>query len=96
MNYSLPISASYRSAIWTAVKIQLVVTVICGFVTDQTLARLFGVALVAFWVAAAVLILRRPQSPSAFDLWFVRFGFLAVSVVSVVLTPLIWHLRGVL
>jgi hypothetical protein len=76
------------------VVVQVIVTLACGLVPDPTFARLFGIALVAYWVGVVLIISRRPISPSPFDLWFVRLGFLAVSIISVAMTPLIWRLRG--
>jgi hypothetical protein len=95
MSYSLPISPSYRSSIWTSLKIQLVVAIPSALLTDTTFGKLFGISLLAFWPVAVLIIARRPLSPSAVDLRFLRFGFLGIFIIiAVILGPLIWHFRS--
>ena len=52
-------------------------------------------ALIAYWAGVFVLIWRRPHAPSRFDLGFIRIGYLPVIVLTHVIAPFIWHLRGV-
>ena len=60
-----------------------------------TTARVCGIALVAFWVGVAVLIWRRPQSPTRTDIELVRFGYLPLMGIAFFLVHFIWTLRGV-
>jgi hypothetical protein len=57
-------------------------------------AQVCGVALVAFWAAAALAIYRCPQIPSLADLQVIRLGYLPVAVLAFVLVNWIWPLRG--
>ncbi len=52
-------------------------------------------ALVAYWVGFAILMIRRRTELTKFDIHFVAYGYLALSVLSMVAAPLVWHLRGV-
>jgi hypothetical protein len=96
MSYSLPISPSYRKPVFEALILQTVLGVLSALMLDGgETARICGIALVAFWGAAAVLIWRHPHSPSRIDITFVRFGYLPVVVVAFCLVHFIWHVRGV-
>jgi len=95
MNYSLPISASYRKPVFEAVALQ----VLFGFLSLMILdggdcARISGAALLAFWGGAGVLIWRHPHTPTKTDLEFIRFGYLPVLVFAFVVIHLVWRARG--
>ena len=95
MRYSLPISPKYDSPIFEALTLQLILGLLSYLILDGgTIARICGIALVAFWGGATVLIWRHPQSPTRMDIVLIRFGFLPLSVVAYFLVPFIWHLRG--
>ncbi len=97
MRLPLPISPKYDSPIFEAVTLQIVIALLALLVIDPVgIARICGIALVAFWGGAAILIWRRPQSPSQLDLGIIRFGYLAVVVIAFLLSCLIWRVRGVL
>jgi len=96
MNYSVPISSSYRTPIFEAVALQALLGLLSALVLDGgTLARICGIALLAFWCGAAVLIWRRPRTPTRTDIALVRFGYLPVVVVAFFLVHFIWQMRGV-
>lgn len=96
MGYSLPISKAYDRPIFEAVGLQLLVGLLSLLILDGgTVARICGMALVAFWFGAALLIYRRPLSPSKLDLLVIRFGYLPLVVIAFFLVQWIWHLRGV-
>jgi hypothetical protein len=91
----LPISGDYDSPIFDAVGLQIVLGLLSLMILDGgETAQICGVALVAFWSGIAVLICRRPLSPSKFDLQAIRFGYLLVVVGAFFLVQWIWHLRG--
>lgn len=96
MSYSLPISPRYRKPVFEAVALQALLGLLSGFVLDGgTTARICGIALVAFWSGATVLIWRRPQSPTRSDIELLRFGYLPVLVIAFFLAHSIWAMRGV-
>ncbi|MEI8289428.1 MAG: hypothetical protein WCH99_08130 [Verrucomicrobiota bacterium] len=95
MKRALPISPKYDSPIFEAVAIQLVLGILSALILDGgTVARICGIALVAFWGGAVVMIWRHPQSPTKVDIELIRFGFLPVAVLAFFLVHFIWHLRG--
>lgn len=96
MSYSLPISQSYRKPIFEAVALQVLLGFFSLLILDGgTAARICGIALIAFWGGAAVLIWRRPQSPTKTDIELLRFGYLPLAVLAFFLVHFIWHVRGV-
>jgi hypothetical protein len=95
MARALPISPDYRKPIFEAVALQTLLGLLSAFILDGgTTARICGVALVAFWGGVAVLIGRRPRTPTWGDITLIRFGYLPVLVLAFFLVHLIWHLRG--
>lgn len=96
MTYPLPISSSYRRPVFEAVGLQVLLGFLSLLILDGgTTARICGIALVAFWGGAAVLIWRRPQSPTRTDIELLRFGYLPLVVVAFFLVHFIWTMRGV-
>ncbi|HEX8323268.1 MAG TPA: hypothetical protein VF595_05070 [Tepidisphaeraceae bacterium] len=76
--------ASYRRAIWTAVVLQLFLTVFLSLILDGgKIASAGGCAMIAFWVGVTVILLRRPVSPNAVDLFFVRWGYIPLLLVAI-------------
>ena len=95
MNYSLPISPSYRSPIFEAVALQVVLAFISVMMLDGgDCAHISGAALLAFWGGVVVLIWRHPHTPSKIDLKLIRFGYLPVLVIAFVVIHLVWLARG--
>jgi hypothetical protein len=96
MNYSLPISDSYRKPIFEAIVLQAVLGILSMMILDGgTTARICGIALIAFWGGATVLIWRHPRLPTKADIQLIRFGYLPLVVLAGFLVHFIWHLRGV-
>jgi hypothetical protein len=97
MRSHLPISASYDRPIFEALGLQIVLGLLSGMILDGGLVAQFcGIAMVGFWVGAAVLIWRQPLSPSKLDLSLIRVGYLPVVAIAFVVAPGVWHLRDVL
>ena len=96
MTYSLPISPRYRQAIFEAVGLQVLLGFLSLLILDGgTTARICGVALVAFWIGALVLIWRRPKWPTPTDIQVLRFGYLPVVVLAFFLVHFVWSMRGI-
>lgn len=96
MTNSLPISPSYRRPVFEAVGLQVLLGLLSLLILDGgTTAHICGIAVVAFWGGAAVLIWRRPQAPTRMDIQLVRFGYLPLVVIAFLLVRFIWHVRGV-
>lgn len=95
-SYVPPISPLYRKAAFEAMGLQALVGFLSLLVLDGGgMARICGIGFAAFWPAAALLILRRPTTPTPTDIALIRFGFLPVLVIAFFLTNFIWTARGV-
>jgi len=92
---TLPLSPAYREAVKVALVLQVLTTLFFLTILDGgTLAKAGGAAMVGFWIGVAVVMLRRPNTPSALDLLYVRWGYLLMLVVGVALSPYMGALRG--
>ena len=79
----IPISDRYRDAIRFAIVLQVPVTLLFASLLDGGhLAKVAGYAMVAFWVGVAVVVSRRPRTPSGSDLAFIRYGYLPLVIVA--------------
>src|SRR5262249_31952460 len=92
MSRTIPLSDTYRSPLRRALIIQLVAVVLSGLMVDygRIFARITLIAGVAFWVGVLLMMVRRPQAPTAWDLWMVRWGFLPLLLFLQVIARLIW------
>lgn len=94
LRQAIPISTDYDRPIFEALAVQVVIGILSLMNLDGgRVAQVCGVALVAFWSGAAVLICRHPHRPSRTDLQLIRFGYLPVVVVAFFLVNWIWYLR---
>jgi hypothetical protein len=81
--YRIVISPEYDAVIRKTLIMQLVVGCLAVLMLDGgVMARVVGVAMLGFWLSAAVLIVRRPMNPSTFDLNFIHWGFWFVLVIA--------------
>ena len=85
----------YREAVKVALVLQALAMVVLLAVLDGgALARAGGAAMLAFWIGVVVVVIRRPKAPSAFDLLYVRWGYLVMLVIGIALSPFMGALRG--
>jgi len=79
-----------------AVKFALVVQVLLLLLSSMVLdgghtVRIVAIAMLAFWAAALILILRNPRSAKKWDLIYIRAGFLAVLVLAWLIAHRVWE-----
>lgn len=83
---TLPVAPAYRNAIRAAVLLQLVLAVLMTLILDGGYtARIGGYVMGGFWIGVAMIMLRRPRAPTPLDLFYVRWGYLTLLVLSVAL-----------
>ncbi|HEV2394162.1 MAG TPA: hypothetical protein VG146_17555 [Verrucomicrobiae bacterium] len=79
----VPISKDYDNPVFEALAIQAIIGLLSLMILDGgQVAQVCGVALLAFWAGASLLIYRRRLSPSRTDLQVIRFGYLPVLVIA--------------
>lgn len=80
----LPIAPAYDHQIWFSVKQQVVLAILASLVLDMgQCARGMASVMVGYWVGTAIILLRRPMSPSKGDLLFVRWGCAVLAAAAV-------------
>jgi hypothetical protein len=86
----LPLSHSYREAVFFTLCQQVPWALLCSLLLDGgRMAKVCAIAMLGFWSAATVFMVRRPQTPTARDLAFLRWGFLPLFGVAALLAQLI-------
>jgi hypothetical protein len=95
MNLVATISPRYRGPILIGACFQ------AAFLLLGSLALDFGqllqwtlFATITYWLMAALIISRRPQMPTKWDLILLRSGFVLILPVTITLTSLVWSWRG--
>jgi hypothetical protein len=78
------------------VKIALLQQVICSILAALTLDtgdtwHANGVALLAYWMSAGLIVARRLDAPTQGDLQFIRWAFLAMWLSAVIVGPMVWY-----
>ena len=90
----MPLAPGFRPALRFAVVEQLVFLFLTSLILDsgQTL-RACVVAVLGYWAATFLIMMRRSASPSRADLAFVRHGTLAMLLLVGLAAPFVWKLK---
>ena len=82
------VSPLYRSAIKVALLQQVILLILTSLMLDfgQTF-RVCAVAAIAHWIVIAMIVARRPISPTGLDLGIIRWGFVPLGTVVGQLAP---------
>jgi hypothetical protein len=87
---------SLRNALLAAGVQQVIIFGVASIMLDGGVTLLKCIyAFVAYWVGLAILMIRRRRKLAKTDLEFVQYGYVALCVISILIAPLIWQLRGV-
>jgi hypothetical protein len=77
--------------------VQCVIVVLCGLILDFGISvRIAIITMAAFWGGVLLMMVRRPRTPTAADLWIVRSGFLPLFVILQVFARCAWYLWGLM
>jgi hypothetical protein len=77
------ISRSYDGAVRRPLATQLIVGIMAALVLDGgIMARVVGVAILGFWLCAAVIMVHRPSDPTRLDLALINWGFWPVLAIA--------------
>lgn len=86
------LSSDYRRAALFSLTLQFAIAVVCLMLLDGgVMAKGCGAAILLFWVVAGLVALRRPASPTTGVLWFWKWGFLPIWIVSAILFYLAYY-----
>lgn len=77
------ISSAYDTVIRKSLMAQIVIGVLAALLLDGGVtAWIVGVAVLAFWLCAGLVILRRPYRPTKVDLVAIQWGFWPVLLIA--------------
>ena len=95
MNGKRQFSDRYRSPIRDSLCLQVFFLIFSSLVLDGGMMLRYSLfALAPAWALILLVILRRPAEPTPLDLKVVRFSYLAVWILLLVLSPLLALLTG--
>jgi hypothetical protein len=84
------LSLEYRKATRHALLVQTPIAVLALLLLDGGYtAKVCGLAMLGFWLVAALIAVRRPWNPTAFDLWYWRWGFIPCFVFALFLAAML-------
>ncbi len=91
----LPLSSRYDEAVYFSLLRQQIPWAILNMLLldGGRMAWICGVTMLGFWAAVALIMVRRPLSPSSFDIMFLRWGFLPLNVLVIVLVGVLDRLN---
>ncbi len=90
-------SPSYQSTLKLIMIEQILLGLLAGLILDGGgVAQIFLYTLVAFWSGFAMIVLRRPTSPTKTDLFLIKWGTFILFVISFGMASVIWQWRGVI
>jgi hypothetical protein len=84
------LSPMYRPAIKLAILQRVILLILSSLLLDfgQTF-RVCAVAAIAHWIVIAIIVARRPASPTGLDLGIIRWGFVPLCIVVGRLAPFV-------
>ena len=86
---TVPLSSLYREAVYFTLRQQVPPALLCLLLLDGgRTAKVCGIAMLGFWAGAVIIIGRRPTSPNPGDLVFLRWGFLPIFVLALVMAQI--------
>ena len=94
MLFSLATSP-YKDSIKFALVQQITILLLSAGVLDG--GDMFSICLIpflAFWTCVFLIRLRRPETPSRFDLLFIKWSYIPLCVATFFLVHWFWRLRG--
>jgi len=88
-------SPAYRGTLVIVVSQQILLGLLCGMMLDNGLfGSLFLYSLVSFWIGFITILARRPYNPTKTDLFVIKWGTFLLFLVSILISPIIWKIRG--
>jgi len=83
-----------RVLLWTGVVLQFMLWFLEGLICPGPEAWCFFVyGSFAFWSIAVLVVLRRPCCLTRWDVCFLRYGLVIITLASALIVPMIWHWR---
>ncbi len=86
----------YRGLLWWNGGVQLAFFLLGALALDEgNMFHLFLYASLAFWAGAGLILAWRPERPTRWDLYYLKYGLIVLSLFCLNLFPLAWWLRGI-
>ena len=92
---------SLSDGYWKALHVSLVLQGAIGFpaaiaIDGGFLFNIWWRAMAAYWGGFLLIRFRRPNAPTTFDLFLIRWGFAPLLFIAPLLSGVVWRLMGVI
>jgi len=88
-------SPAYRGTLPLILIQQIPLGLLAATMMDNgAIGAIFFYTMVAFWAGFAVIIIRRPRTPTEVDIFLIKWGTFLLFGLSLVMASLIWRWRG--
>ena len=92
----LSFAKTYRKLFWRAAFVQFLLFLVASFCLDRgEMLWIFLYSSLAFWTTALVVVLRRPENPARWDVFYFNYGLVIISLLNLLVFPVAWWLRGI-
>ena len=94
MKSNQSIAAGYMQGFMIALMFQAIFLLLGSTCFDNgDLLRWVILSIIAYWILALIIVIRRPQSPTRFDLAAIRSGFIVIFLLVIAFTGVAWFLN---
>jgi len=94
MKSNQSIAAGYMQGFMIALMYQAIFLLLGSIALDSgEQLRWVILSIIAYWILALIIVIRRPQSPTRFDLAAIRSGFIVIFFLVIFFTGVIWLLN---
>ncbi len=87
----------YKDALKLAFVEQIAILILSAGVLDGgDIFNICLIPLIAFWVGVFFIRRHRPEAPTKFDVFMIKWGYIPLCIVTFFLVHWFWRLRGLL
>jgi hypothetical protein len=95
MNGEITLSPNYNRPLACGAAVVLAILILATLVLDGGLTRRITlIAIMGYLGGAAVMVIRRPKTPTRLDLQLLQFGFIPIWLATGVVARYAWHWMG--
>ncbi|MBA4387283.1 MAG: hypothetical protein C0404_04835 [Verrucomicrobia bacterium] len=88
-------SPAYNGILKLVLAQQIPLGLLAGLITDGGgVATIFLYTMAGFWTGFAMIVMRRPRTPTKTDIFMIKWGTFLLFVVSCAMASVIWRWRG--
>ena len=92
LNADMQFAPRVRVLLWSGVIVQFLLWLLQGPMCSQTESwHAFLYGSITYWSVAVLVVLRRPCSLTRWDVYFLRYGLIIITLTCLNVVPAVWH-----